>query len=163
MCVELRIANVRNVSQFDNYFLQAQRVRLAIRAEFDAVFRHKNPLDTAPLIPHSQAHPLPLLPDSPQGVDIIIHPSTISTAPPFPSSTSPPSTSSSTDAYTQDILNVPSSLAGLPAMSIPVPLRLLSKEDQQDGLPVGVQIVAQWANEDVIFRVSDALEQFMER
>jgi aspartyl-tRNA(Asn)/glutamyl-tRNA(Gln) amidotransferase subunit A len=163
MYVELRIANVRNVRQFDNYFLQAQRVRLAIRAEFDAVFRHKNPLDTPSLIPHSQEHSLPLSPDSPEGVDIIIHPSTISTAPPFPSSISPPSTSSSTDAYTQDILNVPSSLAGLPAMSIPVPLRLLSKDDQQDGLPVGVQIVAQWGNEAVIFRVSDALEKFMER
>lgn len=146
--------------------MEAQRVRLAIRAEFDQVFRQRNPL-SASLAPSPPTLTTPAG-SSQEQVDIIIHPSSISTAPPFPSVSSSVD-AASVDSYVQDILNVPSSLAGLPAMSIPVPLHLLPTststitDENEVSLPVGVQIVAQWGGEDLIFRVSEALEEFAKR
>ena len=46
----------------------------------------------------------------------------------------------------------PASLAGLPAVAIPV-------GRGRDGLPVAVQVVAATGREDVLFRVAGALER----
>ena len=52
----------------------------------------------------------------------------------------------------QDVLTVPASLAGLPAMSVPAGFG-------KDGWPVGVSIVGQWGCEEMILRVARAVEE----
>lgn len=120
---------------FDNYFLQAQRLRKLIQLEFDDVFRSPNPLSFESV-------------GNSDGVDVLLHPSAISTAPLVASALSPPS---STEGYVQDILNVPSSLAGLPALAVPA-------GRAENGWPVGAQIVGQWGSDSLVLQVGRALE-----
>ncbi|KAI0358179.1 amidase signature enzyme [Trametes cingulata] len=128
---------------FENYFLQAQRVRNLIKADFDRVFSLPNPLSTdAPL----RSAP------SDQGVDVIIHPSAIQTAPRLPDEKEGGSPQpASLDAYVQDVLTVPASLAGLPALSVPA-------DHGSDGWPIGVSIVGQWGSDEMVLRVGEAIE-----
>ncbi|MEZ5206438.1 MAG: amidase family protein [Acidimicrobiales bacterium] len=53
--------------------------------------------------------------------------------------------------YLSDVCTIPSNLAGHPAMSVPFGAG-------QDGLPVGVQVLAPTLGESVMFRVAAALE-----
>ena len=56
------------------------------------------------------------------------------------------------DAYVQDVLTVPASLAGLPAMSVPAGLG-------EDGWPVGVSVVGQWGCDEMVLDVGTVCEQ----
>lgn len=122
-------------SAFDNYFLQAQRVRNLVCGDFDRVFRARNVLST-----HSEVNPA--------GVDVLAHPSAIRTAPQLDGDNLGPT--SNLDSYLQDVLTVPASLAGLPALSVPVGLG-------EDGWPVGVSLVGQWGHEKVILNLGKVL------
>ena len=90
------------------------------------------------------------------GVDVLLHPSAIRTAPPLGSSGH--ETSAADDSalgsseYLQDVMTVPASLAGLPALSIPAGLG-------EDGWPVGVSVVGQWGCDDLVLRVGEAIEK----
>jgi aspartyl-tRNA(Asn)/glutamyl-tRNA(Gln) amidotransferase subunit A len=53
--------------------------------------------------------------------------------------------------YLNDVFTVPASLAGMPALSLPAGL-------DDDGLPVGVQLVAPLLDEATLFRAARALE-----
>jgi len=53
--------------------------------------------------------------------------------------------------YLSDIYTLPASLAGLPALSVPV-------EPTPDGLPVGLQIMAPWLKETTLFTLAAAVE-----
>ena len=83
---------------YDNYFLQAQRVRRLVQADFDSVF---------------------VLPDHLHqrggvqgGVDVLVHASAIGPALALDGEPG-------LGAYVQDVLTVPASLAGLPVVSVP--------------------------------------------
>ncbi|KAG9092522.1 Trimeric GatFAB AmidoTransferase(AdT) complex subunit [Ceratobasidium sp. UAMH 11750] len=121
---------------FENYFLQAQRVRALVRDDFNKVFGNRAPnlLQSSPLSSFSQ------------GVDVLLHPSAIRTAPPLSSASE-----SSIDAYVQDVLTVPASLAGLPALSVP-------HGKGADGWPLGASVVGQWGYDAVVCRVGQAIE-----
>ena len=54
------------------------------------------------------------------------------------------------EMYLSDIFTIPISLAGLPAMSIPI--------GSVDGLPVGMQLCANYLNEDTILSLSKFIE-----
>ena len=54
--------------------------------------------------------------------------------------------------YLADILNVPASLAGLPAISIPA-------GKTEAGLPVGVQIIGKMESDSKILALADSLEE----
>ncbi|KIL69153.1 hypothetical protein M378DRAFT_7866 [Amanita muscaria Koide BX008] len=101
---------------FDNYFLQAQKVRQLVKDDFNRSFL---------------------------GVDVLIHASAIRTAPPL-------GEDGGLSTYVQDVLTVPASLAGVPAMSVPAGV-------ERDGWPVGVSIVGQWGSERVLMRVGSAV------
>ncbi|KAJ7708882.1 amidase signature domain-containing protein [Mycena rosella] len=116
---------------FDNYFLQAQRVRRLVRADFARVFRAGA--------------------DAPgDGVDVLLHPSAMRTAPRLHGSEAD---TDGLDTYVQDVLTVPASLAGLPALSVPLPV------EGDDGWPVGVSVVGPWGAEGVVLRVGEFLEE----
>ncbi|KAI0035298.1 amidase signature enzyme [Vararia minispora EC-137] len=123
---------------FDNYFLQAQRLRNLIRQDFRDVFLVPDPL----LLSHSPA--------SVDGVHALVHPSAVQTAPPLPD-TNVISEGDSLGAYVQDILTVPASLAGLPAVSVP------ARGKNKQG-PVGVSIVGQWGCEAMILEIARVIE-----
>ena len=130
-------------SAFDNYFLQAQRVRALIKADFNKVFRH-------PCV--HLAHPESSLPAD--GVDVLLHPSAIRTAPRLTGKQDGGGEgcgTSSMDEYLQDVMTVPASLAGLPALSIPAGLG-------KDGWPVGMSIVGQWGMDELLLRVGRVVE-----
>jgi aspartyl-tRNA(Asn)/glutamyl-tRNA(Gln) amidotransferase subunit A len=120
-------------SAFDNYFLQAQRLRQCIRDDFMRVFRVPNPLAQS-ATPNAS------------GVHVLLHPSAIRTAPRLDEQ-------SGLDAYTQDVLTVPASLAGLPALTVP-----MAGGPEGDGWPLGVSVVGQWGCEEMTLAVGAAIE-----
>lgn len=93
-------------------------------------------------------------------VDVLIHPSAIRTAPPIEveGEKSSSGESSSLDSYVQDVLTVPASLAGIPALSVPVPSKLLL-DVEGDGWPVGVSIVGQWGSDELVMKVGEAVQK----
>ena len=120
-------------SAFDNYFLQSQRLRQCIREDFMRVFRVPNPLAVSPA--RNEA-----------GVHVLLHPSAVRTAPHLDEQ-------DGLDAYTQDVLTVPASLAGLPALSVPITTGV-----KGDGWPLGVSIVGQWGCEKMVLAIGAAIE-----
>ncbi|KAJ7663794.1 amidase signature domain-containing protein [Mycena polygramma] len=119
---------------FDNYFLQAQRIRQLVRDDFNGVFRVPDVLSS------------PTGEERPDGVDVLIHPSAIRTAPPLEAVDS-----DDLQTYVQDVLTVPASLAGLPALSVPL-------KSQGEEWPVGVSVVGQWGCDDTVLRVGHFIE-----
>lgn len=125
-CVPEPKLNVLDSSAFDNYFLQAQKVRQLVKNDFNRAF---------------------VLPDrlnkrsgtSDDGVDVLIHASAIRAAPPLREE-------GGLSTYVQDVLTVPASLAGVPALSVPAGVG-------RDGWPVGVSIVGQWGSELSLLQV----------
>ncbi|KAI0091549.1 Glutamyl-tRNA amidotransferase subunit A, mitochondrial [Irpex rosettiformis] len=131
---------------FDNYFLQAQRVRRLVRADFDNVFSARNVLSSTSSAPEC-------------GVDILLHPSAIRTAPPLVHDAERDvyklkGSKDDLDAYLQDVLTVPASLAGLPAMSVPAGVG-------EDKWPVGVSIVGQWGCDEAVLKVGEEIEKII--
>ncbi|MEX2532581.1 MAG: Asp-tRNA(Asn)/Glu-tRNA(Gln) amidotransferase subunit GatA [Nitriliruptoraceae bacterium] len=80
-------------------------------------------------------------------VDALLSPTTPSTAFRFGEKTADPIA-----MYLSDVATVPASLAGIPAMSLPIGIG-------DDGMPVGVQIMAPLLRDDVLYRVAYAIEQ----
>lgn len=129
-------------SAFDNYFLQAQRVRQLIQDDFDRVFAIPNHFsDTAGKIE-----------DHTGSIDVILHPSAIRTAPPVSED------KSDISAYVQDTLTVPASLAGLPALSVPIKCRSEKEEQGKISWPVGLGLVGQWGTDNLVLTVGKAIE-----
>jgi aspartyl-tRNA(Asn)/glutamyl-tRNA(Gln) amidotransferase subunit A len=120
-------------SAFDNYFLQAQRLRQCIRDDFMRVFCVPNPIAR-------EGSP------NADGVHVLLHPSAIRTAPRLDEQVG-------LDAYTQDVLTVPACLAGLPALSLPIAVGA-----EGDGWPLGVSVVGQWGCEAMTLAVGAAVE-----
>ena len=87
--------------------------------------------------------------EDPTGVDVLIHPSAIQTAPILNKPEN-----STLSAYVQDVLTVPASLAGLPALSVPV----RKVNDHEDQWPIGISVVGQWGTDEMVLAVGDAIE-----
>ncbi|KAF8806853.1 Glutamyl-tRNA amidotransferase subunit A, mitochondrial [Phlegmacium glaucopus] len=130
---------------FDNYFLQAQRVRQLIKNDFDRVFSIPNYFSDSPTL------------ENPAGVDVLVHPSAIQTAPILALNKPEDPTLS---AYVQDVLTVPASLAGLPALSVPVRRSSMINggitDDNQ--WPIGISVVGQWGTDEIVLAVGGAIE-----
>ncbi|PPQ76254.1 hypothetical protein CVT24_010392 [Panaeolus cyanescens] len=138
---------------FDNYFLQAQRVRQLVRDDFGRVFGMKDyyhaseypspsPSSSSPSQNSPSTHPT--LPPTHPNVDVIMHLSSMRTAPRL-------SEDKDLDSYVQDVLTVPASLARLPALSVPL-------ECVGDEWPLGVSVVGQWGSDGLVFRVGGMVQ-----
>jgi aspartyl-tRNA(Asn)/glutamyl-tRNA(Gln) amidotransferase subunit A len=118
----------------DNYFVQAQKIRRLVQMDFDGVFSVRNILNDSE--------------DKENGVDVLVCP----TAPKSPPKLAELMSEDPVDAYKVDVFTVPASLAGLPAMSVP-----LRAEDGERG-NVGMQIIGQYGMDDTVLDVASALE-----
>jgi aspartyl-tRNA(Asn)/glutamyl-tRNA(Gln) amidotransferase subunit A len=83
-------------------------------------------------------------------VDVLVSPTTPTTAFPLGDKMSDPMA-----MYLCDLATIPANLAGVPAMSLPVGL--------DDGLPVGLQLMAPVMADDRLYRVGAALEQALDQ
>lgn len=140
-----------SANAMDNYFIQAQKVRRLVQADFDNAFSRPNPLASSASGSSTTESDPQHLPNN-LGVDVLISP----TAPSYP-----PDLSSLTDpnippvnAYISDVFTVPASLAGLPAISVPA----RSPESEQDTDMIGIQVIGQFGDDDLVMRVGDILE-----
>jgi aspartyl-tRNA(Asn)/glutamyl-tRNA(Gln) amidotransferase subunit A len=105
---------------YDAYYKKAQKVRTLIKQDFDNVF---------------------------EKYDVIIGPTTPTTAFKLGEKTSDPMT-----MYANDILTIPVNLAGVPAISLPCGFGA-------NGMPLGLQIIGKHFDESTVYRVAHAFEQ----
>jgi aspartyl-tRNA(Asn)/glutamyl-tRNA(Gln) amidotransferase subunit A len=129
----------------DNYFIQAQKVRRLVQQDFDRVFAAKNPLHDAP---ESQET---------EGVDFLLTP----TAPSLPPTLADLARQTTLEGYMLDVFTVPASLAGLPALSVPVPIEGAAGKDMdaQDVQSVGMQIIGQYGSDEGVLRFGKTVEE----
>lgn len=135
-----------SASAIDNYFLQAQRIRRLVQQDFNDAFVLRNPLLSENL--HT-----PKL----DGVDVLVFP----TAPSKPPKLADIIHQSSVDTYSDDVLTVSASLAGLPAISVPVTNGNTKSSEvmgSRDG-SIGMQVVAQYGDDEMVFLVAQILER----
>ncbi len=108
---------------YDAYYLKAQKIRALVKKDFDDAF---------------------------QKVDVIVGPTSPSTAFKIGERASDP-----LSMYLSDIYTVPINLAGLPAVSIPC------GNGSKSNLPVGFQIIGRAFDEETILTVGYNLEQVL--
>lgn len=134
----------------DNYFIQAQRIRRLVQHEFNTVFIAEQPL--APLSGLEATQ-------NPEhvGVDVLVCPTSPSSPPSLSSLTDAGGSSLSLDAYVNDVFTVPASLAGLPAVSVPVSVSPGHQGSEQSDL-VGIQVVGQYGDDELVLNTGQLLE-----
>lgn len=134
----------------DNYFIQAQKVRRRVQQDFDRVFRLDNPLYEPKQFDLADMDVQTNLDDKtgPPQVDFLLCP----TAPTFAPKLADVAKQSSVDGYTNDVFTVPASLAGLPAVSVPV-------WPEGSKLPVGMQLIGQFWDDRRLLSLATKLQQ----
>eukprot|EP01096_Ripella_sp_DP13-Kostka_P006013 TRINITY_DN2123_c0_g1_i1.p1 TRINITY_DN2123_c0_g1~~TRINITY_DN2123_c0_g1_i1.p1 ORF type:complete len:556 (+),score=200.20 TRINITY_DN2123_c0_g1_i1:3-1670(+) len=115
-------AFVLSQGSYNEYFRRAQQVRRLIYNDFTNVF---------------------------QNVDVMLTPVAASYAPTI---SSLQNNKNPVDEYVCDIMTIPSSLAGVPAISVPVAL-------SSTGLPLGMQLIAPYGGEKSLLTAAHALEE----
>ncbi|ROT40996.1 glutamyl-tRNA amidotransferase subunit A [Sodiomyces alkalinus F11] len=126
----------------DNYFIQAQKVRRLVQRDFDRVFRIENPLYDAQQFDLSDMSDNVRLEDKlgPSQVDFLLCP----TAPTFAPRMQDLETQTPVEVYMNDVFTVPASLAGLPAVSIPVTIRSPAPDADESRKVAGLQLIGQY-------------------
>ncbi len=107
-------------SHYDELFGKAAKVRTIIREDFEKAL---------------------------EKVDLLVGPSTKSTAPTFAEKDA----EDPVESYKSDLLTVPVNLAGLPALSLPVGFL--------NDLPVGMQLIGNYFDEATLYQVGHAYEE----
>jgi len=124
----------------DNYFMQAQRIRRLVVRDFDAVFAMPNVLTAEE---SSSGAEDSIDADVEAKIDAIICP----TAPTLAPTLEEVARQAPLDAYAGDVFTVPASLAGLPAISVPV--TPVATTSMPPGIrSVGMQIITQYGDDE---------------
>lgn len=118
---------------YGNHFEKAQKVRKIILDEFNDIFASPNVLYETP--------------GRPSGVDVLIHPTSRTTA---PTHEEIKQNTNVTDSYINDVLTVSANLAGLPAISVP-----WGKGQNT----VGIQVYGQFGADKLVLDVASLLDQ----
>ncbi|KAK0628616.1 amidase signature domain-containing protein [Bombardia bombarda] len=148
----------------DNYFVQAQKVRRLVRRDFDRVFALDNPLHEG-----EGAFDLSDLPETvgmenkfgPAEVDFLLCPTAPTVAPRLEDVGG--EGKSAVDAYMNDVFTVPASLAGLPAVSVPVRVRGVTAEGTEGvGDMAGLQLIGQYWDDARLLAVAEAVAGSLE-
>ncbi|KAI7197191.1 A subunit of putative glutamyl-tRNA amidotransferase [Hortaea werneckii] len=139
-----------------NYFIQAQRVRRLVQRDFDRVFAHPNPLHDDHTGGKSTVVGSREEPDETGVVDIILTP----TAPTLPPTVEEVRRQSPVESYMNDVFTVPASLAGFPAVSVPVSLSAEERTGLGEGdvESVGLQCIGQFGDDEGVLSAAEVLE-----
>ncbi|KAI0019949.1 amidase signature enzyme [Xylariomycetidae sp. FL0641] len=140
----------------DNYFIQAQKVRQMVRTDFNRVFKLSNPLQDPQPFDLSEMDDSIQLENKlgPTQVDFLLCP----TAPTTPPLIKTVLEQLPLDSYMNDVFTVPASLAGLPAISIPMKLPVSSDRDEEKLLNFGgVQLIGQYWDDARLLNVAEGL------
>lgn len=129
-----------SAAAMDNYFIKAQKIRRLVQEDFNNVFALAHPL-------------LGNITANKGGIDVIISPTALS----FPPKLNALADNASIKTYSDDILTVPASLAGLPAISVPIPCPDTLGGSERSKT-TGLQIIAQYGDDDLLFEVARLLE-----
>jgi aspartyl-tRNA(Asn)/glutamyl-tRNA(Gln) amidotransferase subunit A len=130
----------------DNYFIQAQKVRRLVQQDFDGVFALQNPL-----LDQNTSH-------SADGmVDVLLTP----TAPTLPPTLEEVRKQTPVESYMNDVFTVPASLAGLPAISVPVglPPSIRKEMEATDVQHVGMQLIGQFGADQQVLDAAAMIEK----
>lgn len=138
----------------DNYFIQAQKIRRLVQNDFDNVFRLANPLLPEPAVTSSPSKEEQE--ENSKRVDVLLCP----TAPTLPPRLDALKEQSPVDIYTNDVFTVPASLAGLPAINVPVALDPEDQEDHPAIRTVGMQIIGQYGDDIRVLDVAELMERW---
>lgn len=134
-----------SAAAIDNYFIKAQKVRRLVQQDFNRVFTERHPL-----LESEEAF------DDTKGVDVIISP----TAPSLPPTHSSLANAASVNTYSDDVFTVPASLAGLPAISVPVPIEV---DDPNCAVKTtGLQVIGQYGDDKVVLDVAESIQKLYE-
>lgn len=140
----------------DNYFIQAQKVRQLVRKDFDRVFKLSNPLcDEEPFDLSEMDETINLENKlGPTQVDFIVCP----TAPTPPPKLEDVAKQTPLDSYMNDVFTVPASLAGLPAISIPMDIPVDATSEEEKLLKFGgLQMIGQFWDDMTLLAVAHGL------
>ncbi|KAI0845871.1 amidase signature enzyme [Daldinia vernicosa] len=140
----------------DNYFIQAQKVRRLVRRDFDRIFKLSNPLEDQQPFDLSEMEDTIQLENKfgPTQVDFLLCP----TAPTTPPLLEDVMRQTPLDSYMNDVFTVPASLAGLPAISIPMDIPVDPAKEEQKLLSFGgMQLVGQYWDDARLLSVADVL------
>lgn len=145
----------------DNYFIQAQKVRRLVQRDFDRVFKVANPLGDGEQFDLTDLPEDTMLADKrgPPQVDFLLCP----TAPTLPPRIKDVKNQTPVESYMNDVLTVPASLAGLPAISIPS-VRMPRVGETERGLHMaGLQLIGQYWDDVRLLQVALAVEAEFKR
>ena len=135
----------------ENYFIQAQKVRRLVQKDFNTVFSKINPLCSVNKNKDDA--------DSGENndyIDFIICP-TAPTLPPLLDHLE--ANEKSLHEYTNDVFTVPASLAGLPALSVPMSAPTQRKDHfVERRRKYGMQVVGQYGDDHAVLGVGKILE-----
>ncbi|RDW62229.1 glutamyl-tRNA(Gln) amidotransferase subunit A [Coleophoma cylindrospora] len=139
----------------DNYFLKAQKVRRLVQRDFDRVFKLPNPLRDDQQFDISDLDESIAMDNKlgPSQVDYIVCP----TAPTLPPKIQDVLKQTPIHSYMNDVFTVPASLAGLPAISIPVPTDI-KYEGSDLHMPAGIQLIGQHLDDNSLCHFASDVE-----
>lgn len=140
----------------DNYFIQAQKVRRLVKKDFDRVFKLSNPLQDQQAFDLSEMEETVQLENKlgPAQVDFLLCP----TAPTTPPLLEDVMKQTPLDSYMNDVFTVPASLAGLPAISIPMDIPVDPTNEEEKLLSFGgLQVIGQYWDDARLLSVADSL------
>lgn len=130
----------------DNYFIQAQKIRRLVQEGFNKVFAEQNPLLGQTVSSAGEE----------AKVDVIVCP----TAPTLAPSLATIEEQDSVQAYMNDVFTVPASLAGLPAVSVPV--RIAGHTANAAGdveESAGIQVIGQYGDDSLVLQVANIVSR----
>jgi aspartyl-tRNA(Asn)/glutamyl-tRNA(Gln) amidotransferase subunit A len=145
----------------DNYFIKAQRVRRLVRRDFNRVFALDNPLHERETFELSELDESIDMEDKwgPEEVDFLLCP----TAPTLAPKLEDVMNQTPVDAYMNDVFTVPASLAGLPAISIPMPVASDAAGHMHERPnTAGLQLIAQYWDDARLLTVADAVSKTLQ-
>ncbi|KAI1141109.1 amidase signature enzyme [Hypoxylon sp. FL0543] len=142
----------------DNYFIQAQKVRRLVKRDFDRVFKLSNPLEDQLPFDLSDMEDTVQLENKlgPAQVDCLLSP----TAPTTPPLLEDVMRQTPLDSYMNDVFTVPASLAGLPAISIPMDIPVDTAKEEEKLLSFGgLQLIGQYWDDARLLSVASILSR----
>ena len=155
-----------SAAAIDNYFIQAQKIRRMVQDDFNTAFALAHPLLRDPTSTLSSRSEGGRQEEeaSPTKVDVLLCP-TAPTLPPTIDSLiaiqESADASSPLEAYLNDIFTVPASLAGLPAISVPVEIDEIDRRLYPDVASAGIQVIGQYGDDAQVLSVAELLERWL--